>query len=56
MRFSKWMAAPLAVVLIALPTQAKAQVNLSVRFGTRLGPDVGVFAYDQARVDAGHAV
>ena len=49
MKLSQLIAVPFVVALIASPTQASAQVNLSVRFGTRLGPDVGVFAYSQDR-------
>jgi hypothetical protein len=49
MKISKWMAVPLAVSLFAAPSPASAQVNLSVRFGTRLGPDVSVFAYSPER-------
>ncbi len=49
MKLSKLIAVPFVVALIASPSQASAQVNLTVRFGTRLGPDIGVFAYSQAR-------
>ena len=55
MRIANWMAAPLMVALVALPSRATAQVNLSVRFGTRLGPDVGVFAYSPERMGDWHA-
>jgi hypothetical protein len=55
MRISKMMAAPLAAVLIAVPAMASAQINVSVKFGTRLGPDVGVFAYSPERMGDWHA-
>ena len=50
MRIANLLAVPLIVALIAIPSRAPAQVNLSVRFGTRLGPDIGVFAYSQERM------
>ena len=49
MKLSKLIAVPFAVAMIALPSHASAQVNLTVRFGTRLGPDIGVFAYSPER-------
>ena len=49
MRLARWMAVPLLGALIALPTKAPAQMNISVRFGTRLGPEVGVFGYSPDR-------
>src|ERR1019366_3188412 len=49
MRIAKLMAATLIAASIVLPARAPAQVNLTVRFGTRLGPDVGVFAYSPER-------
>jgi hypothetical protein len=55
MRISRMMAAPLAAVLMAVPAMASAQVNISVKFGTRLGPDVGVFAYTPERMGDWHA-
>jgi hypothetical protein len=55
MRLSKWLAAPLAAALLALPTQARAQLGLSVRFGTRLGPDIGVVAYSPEHHGDWHA-
>lgn len=47
MRIVKLMALPLLAAMAVLPTRASAQLNLTVRFGTRLGPDIGVFAYSQ---------
>jgi len=49
MKIGKLIAVPFVVALFAVPSHASAQVNLSVRFGTRLGPDVGVFAYSAER-------
>jgi hypothetical protein len=49
MRFSKWMVAPLVIVLAGLPAPASAQVNLKIEFGTHLGPEIGVFAYAPER-------
>jgi hypothetical protein len=49
MRITPFMALPLVGALIALPTRAPAQMNISVRFGTRLGPEIGVFAYNPER-------
>jgi hypothetical protein len=49
MNIAKWITVPLAVAMVALPARAPAQVNLTVRFGTRLGPDIGVFAYAPER-------
>src|SRR5476651_502427 len=49
MKLGKLIAVPFVVALFAVPSHASAQVNLTVRFGTRLGPDVGVFAYSQER-------
>ena len=52
----KWVAAPLAAALIGIaPSHASAQLGLSIRFGTRLGPDVGVSAYSQQRLGDWHA-
>jgi hypothetical protein len=55
MKIAKWLAVPFAIALVALPARAPAQVNLTVRFGTRLGPDVGVFAYSPERNGDWHA-
>ena len=49
MRIATWMTVPLLGALIALPTRAPAQMNITVRFGTRLGPEIGVFAYSPQR-------
>jgi hypothetical protein len=49
MKIGKLIAVPFVVALFAVPSHASAQVNLSVRFGTRLGPDVSVFAYSPER-------
>jgi hypothetical protein len=48
------MALPLLAAMAVLPSRASAQVNLSVRFGTRLGPDIGVFAYSPERMGDWH--
>ncbi len=49
MRIATLLTVPLLAALVALPTRAPAQVNISVRFGTRLGPEIGVFAYSPQR-------
>jgi hypothetical protein len=49
MRVSTFMAVPLLGALLALPAKAPAQLNISVQFGTRLGPEIGVFAYSPER-------
>jgi hypothetical protein len=49
MRIAQLVAATLVTASLVLPARAPAQVNLSVRFGTRLGPDIGVFAYSPER-------
>ena len=49
MRIARLLAVPFLAAMIVLPAKAPAQVNLSVRFGTRLGPDIGVFAYSADR-------
>jgi hypothetical protein len=54
MRIVKLMALPLLAAMAVMPTRASAQVNLSVRFGTRLGPDIGVFAYSSERMGDWH--
>ena len=48
-------AATIVAASLVLPAQAPAQVNLTVRFGTRLGPDIGVFAYSPERNGDWHA-
>jgi hypothetical protein len=55
MRIAAWLTVPLLGALIALPTQAPAQMNISVRFGTRLGPEIGVFGYSAERYGDWHA-
>ena len=47
MRIATLVTLPLLGALIALPTRAPAQ--LTIRFGTRLGPEVSVFAYSAER-------
>ena len=49
MRIATLLAIPLLGALIALPARAPAQINLSVMFGTRLGPEIGVSAYSRER-------
>lgn len=49
MRIATLATLPLIGALIALPTRAPAQVNISVQFGARLGPEIGVFAYAPER-------
>jgi hypothetical protein len=50
MRSATFLAVPLLAALIALPTRASAQGSISVQFGTRLGPEVGLTAYSSARM------
>jgi hypothetical protein len=49
MRIASLLVLPLLAGLVALPTRAPAQVNVSVRFGTRLGPEIGVSDYSPER-------
>ena len=49
MRIASLLVLPLLAGLVALPSRAPAQVNVSVRFGTRLGPEIGVSAYSPQR-------
>ena len=49
MRHSRLLALPLLVSLISLPVRAPAQVNLTVQFGARLGPEIGGYAYPPDR-------
>jgi hypothetical protein len=49
MRLTTLLSLPLFAGLIAAPTVVPAQVQISVQFGTRLGPEIGVFAYSQER-------
>lgn len=45
MRIATLVTLPLLGALIALPARAPALMTISVQFGTRLGPEIGVFAY-----------
>jgi hypothetical protein len=49
MRITTLLTVPLLGALIALPARAPAQVSINVSFGTRLGPEIGVFAYSPER-------
>jgi hypothetical protein len=49
MRSATWLAVPVLAALIALPTRASAQGSISVQFGTRLGPDIGIYGYSPDR-------
>jgi hypothetical protein len=49
MRITALLTVPVLAALIALPTRAPAQGFISVSFGTRLGPEIGVSAYSQQR-------
>jgi hypothetical protein len=55
MRIAHLLAATIVSASLVLPARAPAQVNLTVRFGTRLGPDIGVFAYSPERNGDWHA-
>ena len=50
MRITALMTLPLLGAAIGLPTSASAQVNISVAFGTRLGPEIGVYSYAPERL------
>jgi hypothetical protein len=50
MRIARLIAMTLIAASMGLPMGATAQVNISVRFGTGLGPDVDVFAYTPERM------
>ncbi len=50
MRIKLLLVAPLVGAFITLPANASAQVQIGVTFGARLGPEIGVFAYDQQRM------
>ena len=50
MRYTRLLTLPLLGALFAMPVRAPAQLNLNIRFGTRLGPEIGVFAYAPDRV------
>jgi hypothetical protein len=47
MRIATLVTLPLLGALIALPARAPAQI--SITFGTRLGPEIGVFSYSPER-------
>jgi hypothetical protein len=49
MRITRILTLPLLGVLVAMPARAPAQLNLSVHFGTRLGPEIGVYSYSPER-------
>lgn len=49
MKLSQLIAVPFVVALFSVPSDASAQTGLTVRFGTRLGPDIGVYAYSPER-------
>ncbi|MGD0483292.1 MAG: hypothetical protein ABSB58_01420 [Gemmatimonadales bacterium] len=49
MRIATLLTVPLLAALVAVPARAPAQVSVDVRFGTRLGPEIGVFAYSPQR-------
>ncbi len=55
MRISRMMGAALAAALMGTPALASAQVDISVKFGTRLGPEIGVVAYAPERHGDWHA-
>jgi len=50
MRITCLVTLPLLSAAIVLPTKASAQVNISVAFGSRLGPEIGVFRYAPERL------
>jgi hypothetical protein len=49
MRIAALMTLPLLGALIALPTRAPAQGNVTIRASARLGPEVSLSAYSQQR-------
>jgi hypothetical protein len=49
MRITPWLTLPLLAALSALPAPAPAQLNVTIQFGARLGPEIGVFAYSPQR-------
>lgn len=49
MRVSSFLSVAALGALIALPARSPAQLNISVQFGARLGPEIGVFAYSPER-------
>ena len=50
MRIVKLLSVSLLAALLMLPSRAHAQISLSVLFGSRLGPEVGVSAYSPDRL------
>ena len=55
MRIANLMTVTLVAAALALPARVPAQVNITVRFGTGLGPEVDVFAYAPERLGDWHA-
>jgi hypothetical protein len=55
MRIARLMGAALAATLMVSPAMASAQVGISVKFGTRLGPEIGVSTYAPERHGDWHA-
>jgi len=55
MRLLKLMAMALIAASIELPAGAAAQVSVTVRFGTGLGPELDVFAYTPEHLGDWHA-
>jgi len=49
MRIAAILTIPMLGVLTMLPARAPAQLNVTVQFGARLGPEIGVYAYDAGR-------
>ncbi len=49
MRKTSLMTAALVGMMAVLPANAPAQVHVSVAIGTRLGPEIGLFAYSSTR-------
>jgi len=50
MRIATLLTLPLLGAAIVLPPRVSAQTNITVAFGTRLGPEIGVFAYSSERL------
>ena len=50
MRYTRLLTLPLLGALFAMPVRAPAQLNLNIRFGTRLGPEIGVYSYAPDRM------
>lgn len=49
MRIGILLAFPVLAALSAVPARVPAQVNVTIQFGARLGPEIGVFAYSPQR-------